>query len=146
MARRATVQETIIQERRRRQPGTLDRTNSLKLAIPQHIRDANPGCEFRWINDAGNRMYFMTQEDDWSKVDSVNPIPVGTSPDGKPILAHLCKKPTEFWLEDQKAKMVELKEGERSLERGETRSPDDDRPQDVSYVTPGNSIKSGFTP
>jgi hypothetical protein len=42
-------------------------------------------------------------QDDYNKVEGVDPVPVGTGIDGKPILAHLLAKPIEFMREDQEA-------------------------------------------
>jgi hypothetical protein len=134
------------QARRRRQPGTLDRMQQLKLAVPDQVRKDNENYALRWINDSGNRMHFMTAQDDWDKVPEVQPVPVGTAEDGKPIYAHLCRKPKEFWDEDQKAKIDASRERERGLLRSARSDPADNRPEAVSYVPEGNSITSGFTP
>ena len=92
-------------ERRRRDDATLDNMQNLKLAVPDHIRTTYPNDEFRWINDAGNRMYNLTVLDDWTKVDEVDAIPVDTTKDGKPINAHLCHKPSDWWRQDQAKKL-----------------------------------------
>lgn len=138
--------EALQQERRRRRDGTLDRMSELTLAVPETVKEDHPDHTFRWVNDAGNRMHRMTVRDDWDKVDGVAPIPVGTDKEGKPIYAHLCKKPREFWDEDQRSRMTALKEQERGLLRAAKSDPQDNRSEDVSYVVPGNTITTGFTP
>jgi hypothetical protein len=143
--KRATAQEVVQQERRRRVPGTLDRGQHLKLAIPEPIREANPGQSFRWMNDEGNKMYFRTVQDDWNKVPGVEPIPVGTDAAGKPILAHLCMKKQEWFDADQKEKVDQTRQRERAIVEAKKADPEDDRPDEVSYVVPGNSI-GAFTP
>lgn len=140
---RPTRDTEIKQERRRRAPGTLDRNAHLKLAIPDEIRSRNEDQQLRWINDTGNRLHYLTTQDDYSKVDGVAPVPVGTSEDGKPIYAHLCKKPMEFWREDQAEKSAATREQEKGLAAAARTSADDNRPDDVSYVPTGNSIRTG---
>jgi hypothetical protein len=142
---RATRAEETAQERRRRSPGTLDRMAQLKLAVPDSVREENKDYALRWINDEGNRMHFMTVQDDWDVIDGVQPVPVGTDAEGKPVLARLCRKPMKFWEEDQKAKTDALKEQEAGLMRGQ-RDNTDELPSDVSYVPKGNSITSGYAP
>lgn len=140
---RPTRETEVRQERRRRQPGSLDRSAHLKLAIPDEIRAANADQQLRWINDTGNRLHHLTTQDDYSKVDDVPPVPVGTSEDGKPIYAHLCKKPMDYWLDDQREKTAAIREQEKGLLASARTSADDSRPDDVSYVPRGNSIRTG---
>lgn len=142
---RETRQEVVAEERRRRSAGTLDRMQHLKLAIPEKVRQENQDYALRWINDQGNRMYFMTEQDDWNVVDGVEPIPVGTGVDNKPILARLCRKKREWFEADQREKVEATRQTERSLVSSAKSDPQDDRPDNVSYVVPGNTI-SGFTP
>jgi hypothetical protein len=93
----------VAKRRRRRDNAAFGA--SLKLAIPEAIAEkmAAEGRSVRWVNDEGNRMHQLTKLDDWDKVSGVPPVPVGTNEGGKPILAHLCSKPTEFIEEDRKA-------------------------------------------
>lgn len=136
----------VAQERRRRQPGTLDRMAQMKLAIPDAVKAANANFALRWINDAGNRMHFMTQEDDWSKIDGVPPVPVGTSEEGKPIYAHLCRKPQAFWEQDSRERVAATVERERGLVRAAKSDPQDTRSPETSYVPAGNQISQGYAP
>jgi hypothetical protein len=140
---RAPRTEEVAQERRRRTDGTLDRTSSLKLAVPENVRADNPGFTFRWGNDEGNRMYARTVQDDWDKVTGVDPIPVGTDPEGKPIYAHLLKKRQDFWEADQKAKADALAETERGLVRGDNKET---QAAETAYAVEGNRISTGYTP
>jgi len=135
----------VAQERRRRSDSSLTRMAQLKLSVPDKIAKANPGQSFRWVNDSGTRMFDLTQQDDWDKVDGVDPIPVGTDNFGKPILAHLCKKPTEFLEKDRQEMVDQTRETEKAIERG-ARAADDNRSDAESYVPSGNSIKADFTP
>lgn len=142
---RATAQEVTQQERRRRNPGTLDRTQHLKLAIPEEVRQANPGYSFRWCNDEGNRMYHRTKLDDWNKVDGVEPLPVGTDAAGRPILAFLCMKKQEWFDADQAEKVKATQERQMLTVTSATPDPEDKRKSDEAYVAPGNSI-GAYTP
>jgi hypothetical protein len=134
-------QEEVAQERRRRNAGTLDRSQQLKLAVPEKVREDNPGHTFRWINDRGNRMYAMTQQDDWDKVEGVEPIPVD-SIDGKPVYAHLCKKPQEFWDADQQVKVEATRATERALVQAKPQTAD----PEAAYTPGQNRISTGYTP
>jgi len=142
-SKRATRADEVGTERRRRTAGTLDRGAHLKLAVPAEIREANPGQHFRWINDTGNRMHALTVQDDYSTVEGVEPVPVGTSEDGKPIYARLCMKPQAYFDADQNEKVELTRETERGLMAAARSDPKDNRPDDVSYVPTGNRISRG---
>lgn len=114
---RAPRVDEEAQERRRRRDGTLDRTSELKLAIPEAIRAANPGRQFRWANDRGQRIHNLTIMDDWDKVEGIEPITVDAEKDGTPIKAYLLSKPDEFVQEDEKRKMARLRETEDGIFR-----------------------------
>jgi hypothetical protein len=113
------AQET--QRRRRRSEEGLGPAK--RLPIPPEIEAdlKAKGLHPRWVNDVDNRMYRLTQQDDYSKVEGVDPVPVGTGIDGTPILAHLLAKPIEFMREDQEAAEVKRKQ----IEENPVRSPDE---------------------
>lgn len=131
-------------ERRRRTDGTLDRTYSLALAVPKEAEERyGSDHKFRWINDDRNRIYQKTQLDDWDKVDGVDPITVGTDREGRPMKAYLCKKPKDFYAEDEAKKMADLKEQEMGMIQGvREAAAKTDLPDSVAYVPDGgrNSI------
>jgi hypothetical protein len=106
------------QRRRRRDHTAFGAT--LKLAVPPEIAEkmAKEGRSVRWVNDVGNRMHQLTKLDDWDKVSGVPPVPVGTAEDGKPLLAHLCSKPTEFIEEDRKVAEKRRKTVEAGMIKG----------------------------
>jgi len=108
-----------VAKRRRRRDNTAFGP-SLKLAVPEEIakKMAEQGRSVRWVNDTGNRMHQLTKLDDWDKVSGVPPVPVGTAEDGKPILSHLCSKPTEFIHEDRKANEDRRKKVEAGMVKG----------------------------
>lgn len=139
-------QEEVAQERRRRNPGTLDRMAQMKLVVPDEVKAKYPNDEFRFINDSGNRMFDKTERDDWTKVDEdLSPaIPVGTNEFGQPIKAFLCRKPREYVQADAKAMVDATVEQERGIMRGQQQNPE--APLENAYVPSGNSISTGFTP
>src|SRR5690349_19452234 len=141
---RTERKDEVAQQRRRRSDVTIDGGQRLKLAIPPKVEEElkRQGRTPRWVNDEGNRMHQMTVLDDYDKVEGVDPIPVGTTKEGKPILAHLCSKPTAF-IEEDRAKMDEpRKEMERALLRG--KNPDDPiAARDDFYAVEGNKISHG---
>lgn len=142
----ADRKQEVAVERRRREAGTLDRLAQMKLSIPDDVRAANTDYALRWVNDTGNRMHFMTEKDDWSKIDGVPPVPVGTAEDGKPIYAHLCRKPKTFWDQDNAEKVQATIEREKGLVRAAKTDPQDNRTPETSYVPEGNTITQGYAP
>ncbi len=93
--------EEVATERRRRDESTLG--IRVKLAIPEDVqaRLKAEGRTVRWANDEGNRIADLTVRDDYDKVAGVEPVPIGTTKEGKPIMAHLLSKPTAFIAEDR---------------------------------------------
>lgn len=110
--------QEVKAQRRRRDDANFQA--SQRMAIPEDVKAKAEaeGKTLRWVNDDGNRMHQLTVLDDYDKVEGVDPVPVGTDKSGKPIMAHLCAKPTEFIAEDQ-AKRDERRKGiERSMVKG----------------------------
>ena len=136
-------------QQRRRRTGSMSAMDDLKLAIPDEVRTKYPDHTFRWLNDTGNRIHNKTVRDDWDKCEGIDPVPVGTDAQGKPILAYLCCKLLKFYEEDQRAALAVRKQQEQSLMRaipkGDTAAPVE---QETSYVPEGNSIQheGGYTP
>lgn len=145
---RPTREEDNQAQRRRRQPGTIDRMDELTLAIPDAVSEANPDHTFRWALDNPKRIHGLTVKDDWDVVEGVDPIPDHTSKAGKQVSLVLLKKRKDYWEEDQATKAAALKEQERALLRARKTDTADDRSDDVSYVPEGNRISNstGFTP
>jgi hypothetical protein len=109
------AQET--QRRRRRSDEGVSAAK--RLPIPPEVQawaDAND-MHLRWVNDEGNRMHQLTQQDDYDKVEGVEPVPVSTGVDGKPIDAHLLAKPKQFMREDQDRAERQRKQTEDALFR-----------------------------
>lgn len=134
-------------ERRRRNDTTIDGSQRLKLAIPPEVAERlkAEGRTPRWVNDEGNRIHQLTRMDDYDKVDGVDPVPVGSTKEGKPILAHLCSKPDAFIQEDRQQADERRKEVERALLRGkppgESHSHDDK--YSSGYVDEASKIQRG---
>jgi hypothetical protein len=101
-----------------------------RLGVAQSKLDFD-NYSYRWINDAPARIHAKTVEDDWDivmneggvKDDSadlgkaVSQI-VGTAKDGSPVRAYLCRKPKDYFEQDQKAKSAELDRQLAELRRG----------------------------
>jgi hypothetical protein len=119
--------------RRRRSDTTIDGGQALKLAIPPEVEERlkREGRTPRWANDEGNRMHNLTRLDDYDKVEGVDPVPVGTTKEGKPILAHLLSKPTAYIKQDRAKREERRQETERALLRGKT--PGDPHSHDGKY-------------
>jgi hypothetical protein len=145
MARIARSEEVAL-ERRRRQPGSLDRMDQLTLVVPDEVKEANPDHEFRFVVDNPRRMHGLTVKDDWDKVDGVAAIPDGIDKHGNQINMVLVKKRKEFCEADRREKLLARHEQTKQLERAPITDPQDTRSADVSYVPAGNSITTGFTP
>lgn len=141
---RATRAEETAQERRRRNPGTLDRMDHLKLAIPEHVERDNPDCVFRWIRDEPGRVHAMTKLDDWDRVEGVEPIPDTVGKSGQINLV-LVKKRKDYWEEDQRRKQAAIKDHEKAI-LSATKNDPQGNPEAVSYVPEGNTITHGYSP
>lgn len=143
---RETRQDENQAQRRRRQPGTIDRMDELTLAIPENVSSENPDHTFRWALDNPKRIHGLTVKDDWDVVEGVAPIADHVGKTGQQVNLVLLKKRKEFWEEDQRAKAAILKEQERAMMSAKANDPNDDRPEAVSYVPEGNRINTGFAP
>ncbi len=128
-------------QRRRRVDGTIDGNLSKRLHIPENVeaRLQAEGLSSRWVNDEGNRIFNLTERDDYDKVEGVAPVPVGTSKDGKPIMAHLLAKRTDFIAQDRDKAEQRRREAEKRAMAG----PPDGNPNPVQgqvYADKANSI------
>jgi hypothetical protein len=107
---------------RRRRRGNEHLMAAKRLPIPPEVQAKldRDGLVPRWVNDAGNRMYRLTEQDDYNKVEGVDPVPVGKDEAGQPIYAHLLAKRREFIDEDRQA----ADERTRALEAALIRKPE----------------------
>lgn len=120
MNERQGRQQAVAQERRRRSDDSIDAESRSKLAIPEEIkaRLAAEGKVPRWANDDKNRIHNLTVKDDYDKVDGVEPVPVGTSKEGKPVMAHLLAKRADFIAEDREKREITRRETEAGMMKG----------------------------
>jgi hypothetical protein len=113
---RASRAEAVARTRRRRHDGTVNRMAQFKLdCIPAELLD--PAYVYRWIKDTPGRLRMATKMDDYDKVlgselgagfsmentDSEGGETIrmyAGSEDGGPVYSYLCKKPRDFWIED----------------------------------------------
>ncbi len=147
-------QETAQRRRRRGDEGL---AAAKRLPIPPEIqaRLKREGRTPRWVNDQDNRLHRLTVQDDYDTVEGVEPVPVGTKPDGSPLLAHLLSKPTAFIREDQDKAEAARKAQEDALFRrpdaadaqGQGRNPNPATAEryvdDASRIRRGNQILEG---
>ncbi len=141
-------QEEVRTERRRRDDATLDGSQALKLAVPREIQEklTAQGREWRWANDDGNRIQRLTVDDDWDKVDEVEPREVIIDR-GKGITckAYLLSKPKAFSDEDRQKKDFGRRATEKAMLEGavpNAATGQSSRPDNV-YVPSGNKIERG---
>lgn len=127
-------------QRRRRNNGDLNPSVVMRLGLPQEVIDGNKDYSLRWVNDEGGRIQHLTQQDDYDVVEGVDSRIVGTTGDGKPLVARLLRKPKEFAEEDRKAKLDAINAREGGLIRQASGSDPGN-----SYALPENAIK-GFRP
>lgn len=146
---RVERRDEVAQERRRRTDDTLDGNQAQRLAIPEEVRNRlrAEGRTPRWINDEGNRLHNLTKRDDYDRVDGVEPVPVGTTKEGKPILSYLHSKPVAFIAEDMAKKDAGRRVTELSLMQGRVAaSPNGSTnplPGDVTYADVANRLDRG---
>lgn len=153
----------VAGERRRRNSSSLNRMAQYKLDfIPEDMLDKD-NFVYRWINDTPGRLRMATKMDDYEKV-SASELGAGFAMDatdseggdtvrmyaglegGQPVYTYLCKKPREFWLDDNE-EIVERREAmmDGRVYGGEGGESDDaghaDLDASVSYVPKG--VKMG---
>ena len=116
----------VKSERRRRTGQGLDRTR--KLYVDEKKKD--PNFTYRWINDTPGRIEQKTVHDDWDIVTTDRngePFdasrPVGPGPDGRPIYAKLCRKPKNYYDQDESEKIKAIKAQEDDMRVGPPPSP-----------------------
>lgn len=148
-----------LADRRRRKTENIDRIGEDKLGVPSQWYDEGgvldrTKWQARWINDSGNRIHNLTVSDDYdivkvetegSKEEAIR-RPVGQKETGEPLYAYLCRKPLEFWQEDQKAKIAVIDGEEKALLSNPTPAQEDNRTAQTAYVAPNTSIKHGYSP
>lgn len=134
----------------RAQRGNMDGLDQ-RLAVPEDRKD--PNYHYRWVNDADMRVHRMQQKgyefaESELDVASTGDKGMGTrvertvnerSTKGQPQKGFLMKTPKEIFEEDQAAKEAKRKELERSMEKGQTQSPEGLSGPNA-YVVPGTKL------
>lgn len=107
--------------------------------------------KYRWINDEEFRFFAKTQQDDWTPVyqssygevkditdlSSAVSVVVGKKEDGSPMRAYLCRKPRQWWEDDQRQKVEDIERMLDEMRAGN--DPDGSRPENT-YALPGNHL------
>lgn len=125
-------------ERRRRSDTTIDGGQRLKLAIPPRVQaelDA-AGRVGRWVLADSDRMYELTERDDYDKVDGIEPVTTRRLNDGSPVKMILLSKPKAF-IDADRAKLEDIRAGkEKAAVKGSELAAD-------MYVDAATSIQHG---
>lgn len=146
--------EQVAKERRRRNNADLDGFTTLRLGLTPEQMAEHKDFDLRWVNDEKNRVWVLTNQDDWDVVEGIEPRPVGTDVVGKPVNAVLLRKPKVYADEDRKAKIENINRRENSVLRAANpeaawADPDNASQQAGNvYVPQGNSIqrKRAYSP
>lgn len=142
-----------VERKARRRRGDETLAPAKRLPIPPEIeaRLKAEGRTPRWANDEGDRIYRLTERDDYDKVEGVAPVPTGIAKDGTPIMAHLLSKPNEFIREDRDKAEERRMATQKALFRdpnaaqqvagnpGNSRSA----PEATTYLDPASKIRRG---
>jgi hypothetical protein len=142
----------VAEAARRRRRGDETISAAKRLPIPPEVQawaDAK-GMSLRWVNDEGNRIVQLTQQDDYDKVDGVEPVPVVVDrKNGTTVKAHLLAKRKDFIAEDRADREQRRRDQEKAMVQGATpdagQNPENPRPAQMSqtYVARGTSISRG---
>lgn len=94
-----------LEKRRARIESTIDGAKNLKLAIPPKIQQRldEEGRIGRWVSDDPTRQFQMTEQNDYRRVDGVEPINTRDG-QGKPMKLILMSKRKDF-VEDDKSRL-----------------------------------------
>lgn len=149
---RASRQDEVKAERRRRDISTIDGGQALKLGIPEAVQEqlAAEGKTGRWINDVGGRVHDLTTRDDYDRVDGVEARTVVINrKTGETAKAILVAKRTEFLAEDQANREQLRTAKEKAMLTRPEAAPDGEAqlPASSSYVTTDSKFDRGtFSP
>ena len=145
---RVSRKEEVRTERRRRDDATIDGSQALNLAVSPEIQRklTAQGRTWRWVNDVGTRIKQLTEDDDWDRVEGVEPREVVIDKaKGATVKTYLLSKPVEFIREDRAKRDAARRETEKAMLEGQVPNAGTapaSRPDNV-YVPPGNKIERG---
>lgn len=141
-------QEEVQQRRRRREGLGLDR--NLKLHVSDSMKDDK--FVYRWVNDKGSRVQYLTTEDDWDVVSQADSSPhnvsegttmrrVGNQTHGDHMV--LLRKPREYYEADKAQEQKAIDAMEEGLRKGN--APSAEALAGPHQYTPGgrNTIARG---
>lgn len=131
-------------QRRRRNNGDLNTMTVMRLGLPPEVMRDNADFDLRWVNDEGGRIQHLTQQDDYDVVEGVEGRQVGTTTEGRPIVARLLRKPKEFAEEDRRAKLDVLNSQEKNALKGEGSGAT--ASSSAGIYAPSDNIIKGFKP
>ena len=121
-------QQAERQPRRRREDLGPGRRRNLGVS-----QEKDPNFVYRWVNDTPGRLHALTVNDDWEVVtnDGIREAKdkaVGTGVervvDRRGTKSVLLRKPKHYYVEDKAKEQAEIDETEKSIKRGESRSPE----------------------
>lgn len=126
MADQRPTRADEVRTERRKKAGAVA-LSGLKLGVSEGSLDRT-NFEYRWVNDKGNRVKQL-HDDDWDKVSdpvkddatglgSVQSTVVGTDKEGKPFEGILMRKRKDWFQADQKEKQGALDEVDEAIRRG----------------------------
>ena len=145
--------EAVREERRRRTDVSLE--GRAPLDWPERLI-ADPRYVYHTFNDVGNRMHSKTVQDDWDIVrDVTEPDPdgraegaqarklVGSTKDGKPIFAYLCRKRKDWFDEDFRKRQRKLDEQDQQIKTGKIAGSSESGAAALSADSPHAYVPSG---
>ncbi len=121
-------QQAERQQRRRREELGQGRRRNLGLSM-----EKDPNFTYRWVNDEPGRIHALTVNDDWEVVagdgnreakDKALGTGVERIVDRRGRKAVLLRKPKHYYVEDKAKEQAQIDETEKSIKRGESRSPE----------------------
>lgn len=126
MDRKAEVKK----ERRRRNSDALQGKRR-RLSVNESALDRDK-YEYRWANDEGNRIFDLTEQDDWEVVPDRDgkvraqtqgdgakvSVPTGTGEKGATIHSVLLRKPRNYYNDDYRASQARIDDTESAMKQG----------------------------
>ncbi|MBK8161564.1 MAG: hypothetical protein IPK59_23405 [Rhodospirillaceae bacterium] len=121
-------QQVERQQRRRREDLGPGRRRNLSVSF-----EKDPNYTYRWVNDEPGRVHALTVTDDWEVVtgdgnreakDKALGSGVERIVDRRGRKAVLLRKLKHYYVEDKAKEQAEIDETEKSIKRGEARSPE----------------------
>jgi hypothetical protein len=105
-----------LAKRQERLENTIDGAKNLKLAIPAKVQKQldDEGRIGRWVSDDPTRQHQVTEQNDYRRVDGVEPVSTRDLNTGEPIKLILMSKRKDFVADDQARREVKRREKEQA--------------------------------